>query len=315
MKVLVTGAAGFIGGHLVEQLLGEPDVDLVRGVDNLSGGTRANVEPFLGRFEFLEGDLLDESVREEAVSGVDVILHEAAIPSVPRSIEQPLAAHLNGAHLTVLLLESARRAGVRRVVFAGSSSAYGETPRLPKSEEMPPDPLSPYAATKVACEQYLRAYARCYALDTVTLRYFNVFGPRQNPSSPYSGVIARFCQAFSRGGRITIFGDGEQTRDFTYVANAVRANLIAARHQQRLGGEVFNVAAGEQTSLNGLVRLLNEITGRQLRPDYQPGRPGDVRHSLADVRKAREVLGYEPLVSVREGLHRTLAWYRRKDEG
>ena len=311
MRALVTGGAGFIGSHLVEQLLQAPDVTAVRAADNFSTGDRRNLEPFLRRIELIEGDLLDERTREEAVQGVDVVFHEAAIPSVPRSVENPLESHYNGAHLTALLLDSARRAGVKRLVFAASSSAYGDTAHLPKHEELPPNPLSPYAATKVACEQYLRAYAHCYAIDTVSLRYFNIFGPRQNPSSPYSGVIARFCTAFCRGDRLTIFGDGEQSRDFTYVANAVRANLLAARHSGPLRGEVFNVGVGERISLNKLVATLSEISGAQRQVDYAPMRDGDVRHSLADVSKAQRILGYVPEISLREGLERTLAWYRQ----
>ncbi len=310
MKVLVTGGAGFIGSHLVERLLQEPDVSLVRVVDNFSTGERRRIEPFLPQIEMIEGDLLEDQIREQATRNIDVIFHEAAIPSVPRSVEDPLSAHRNGAHLTILLLESGRRAGVKRLVFASSSSAYGDTPRLPKQEEMLPRPLSPYAATKVACEQYLRSYANCYPLDTVALRYFNVFGPRQNPSSPYSGVIARFSLAFCRGDRLAIYGDGEQSRDFTYVANIVRANILAARHPRRLQGEVFNVGAGQRTTLNELVALYNQITGQQRQAAYLPGRSGDVRHSLADITRAREILGYHPAVSLREGLVQTLAWYR-----
>jgi UDP-glucose 4-epimerase len=311
MKVLVTGAAGFIGSHLIEHLLHEPDIELVRGVDNFSTGRRKNIEPFLSKMEWIEGDLLDNKVRAQAIQGIDIVFHQAAIPSVPRSVERPVETHLNGAHLTVLLLESARQAGVRRLVFAGSSSAYGDTPQLPKKEEMAPNPLSPYAATKVACEQYVRAYARCYLLDTVILRYFNVFGPRQDPFSTYSGVIARFCQAFCRGDRLNIFGDGEQSRDFTYVSNVVHANLLAARHPVPLQGDVFNIAAGERTSLNGLVALLSKITGEKRQAEHQAERTGDVRHSLADIRKAQEILNYRPSVTLQQGLVHTLAWYRQ----
>ncbi len=310
MKVLITGGAGFIGSHLVEQLLREPGVEHIRVVDNFATGKRKNLEPFASQIELIEGDLLDDATRAHAVRDINVIFHEAAIPSVPRSVQQPVGAHMNGAHATVLLLDSARQAGVRRLVFAGSSSAYGDTPRLPKSEDMPPNPLSPYAATKVACEQYLRAFARCYPMDTVCLRYFNVFGPRQDPSSPYSGVIARFCLAFCGGGSMTIFGDGEQSRDFTYVANVVQANLLAAFHPDPLQGEIFNVGAGERTSLNQLVASLNEITGQDRQVEYKPDRPGDVRHSLADIGKARSILKYRPVVTFRAGLEQTLEWYR-----
>jgi nucleoside-diphosphate-sugar epimerase len=310
MRVLVTGGAGFIGSHLIENFLKEPDISFIRVVDNYFTGKRENLEPFLSHIECIEGDLLQDTVREQVVQGIDVIFHEAAIPSVSRSVEAPIEAHANGSHLTVLLLESARRAGVRRVVFAGSSSVYGDTLQLPKSEDMLPTPLSPYAATKLACELYAHAFARCYPIDTVTLRYFNVFGPRQDPSSPYSGVIARFCLAFCRNEPLTVYGDGEQTRDFTYVANVVRANLLAARHPDRLGGDVFNIGTGERISLNGLIELLNEITHQQQQVRYQSKRPGDVQNSLADIRKARDRLQYRPLISIREGLSQTLAWYR-----
>ncbi len=312
MKALVTGAAGFIGSHLVEQLLNQPDVELIKAVDNFATGTWKNLKPFLSRIEFIKGDLLDDGIRGRALEGIDVVFHEAAIPSVNRSVEQPLAAHINGAHLPILLLERARQAGARRVVFASSSSAYGDTPRLPKRETMPANPLSPYAATKVACEQYLHAYARCYPLDTVSLRYFNVFGPRQDPSSSYSGVMARFCRAVCRQEPLIIFGDGEQSRDFTYVANVVHANLLAARHPQSFRGDVFNVGAGERHSLNQLVAQLNEITGHESQVEYQVERAGDVRHSLADIGRARQVLGYRPQVSFREGLAQTLSWYRQE---
>lgn len=310
MRALVTGGAGFIGSHLVEQLLAEPDVLLVRVVDDYVTGKRGNIEPFVEQIDLIEGDLVDDGVREQAVRDIDVVFHQAAIPSVPRSIDDPVGAHRNGVHATLLLLDSARRANVKRFVFAGSSSAYGDTPRLPKQEAMLPSPLSPYAATKAACELYLRAFAQCYSIDTVSLRYFNVFGPRQDPGSPYSGVIARYCLAFCRGDRLTIFGDGEQSRDFTYVANVVQANLLAARHPQPLRGEVFNVGAGQRTTLNELLALFNRITGQDRRAEHLPARSGDVRHSLADIRKACEVLGYQPAVSVEAGLVQTMAWYR-----
>lgn len=310
MRVLVTGGAGFIGSHLIQHLVQQSDVTLVRAVDNLSTGRLQNIEPLRSRIEFVQGDLLDEATREQCVRGIDVIFHEAAIPSVPRSVKTPLDSHRHGAHLTVQLLESARMAGVRRFIFAASSSAYGDTVVLPKREDMPPNPLSPYAATKLACEQYLRAYGRCYALDTVSLRYFNIFGPRQDPNSPYSGVIARFCRAYCTGEPLIIFGSGEQSRDFTYIENAVQANLLAARHPGRLSGDIFNVGAGEQTSLNHLVTVLNEITGQSRRAEHHAERPGDVRHSLADVSKGRAILGYSPNVSLKQGLFTTLAWYR-----
>jgi UDP-glucose 4-epimerase len=312
MNVLVTGGAGFVGSHLVERLLRESA--RVRVMDNLSTGRAKNLDPFREHIEFVQADLLDDDARRRAVEGVEVVFHEAAIPSVPRSVAQPVESHLNGAHATLLLLESARQAGVRRLVFAASSSAYGEQDVLPKNEAMRPEPISPYAATKVACEYYLHAFARCYELDTVSLRYFNIFGPRQDPSSPYSGVIARFCQCFVNDQPITIFGDGEQSRDFTYVANAVEANWRAATAKERLGGDVFNVGCGERVTLNRMLETLNELTGRQRRAAYEPSRAGDVRHSLADLTRIRARLGYQPIVSFREGLAKTLDWYRTTGE-
>jgi UDP-glucose 4-epimerase len=311
MKVLVTGGAGFIGSHLVERLLQEKDVATVRVVDNLSTGKVENLRSFLPRLEFIHADLTHESVAHKATEGIDVVLHHAAIPSVPRSIEQPLENHLNGAHATLLLLDAARRNNVRRVVFAGSSSAYGETPTLPKVETMLPQSLSPYAAAKLAGEFYCVAFARCYPLDTVVLRYFNIFGPRQTASSPYSGVIARFCRSYCLGDPLKIFGDGEQSRDFTYVANVVEANLLAARQPERLNGEIINVGCGESISLNDLIEALNQISGKSLKPIYEASRAGDVMHSLADIRRGFELLKYTPIVNFKEGLARTLYWYQQ----
>lgn len=308
MQVLVTGGAGFIGSHLVERLLTEGAK--VRVLDNLSTGHAENLTSFRERIEFISADLLDDDARRRAVEGVEVIFHQAAIPSVPRSVANPIESHLNGAHATLLLLESARQLRVRRLVFAASSSAYGEKEILPKDEAMIPDPISPYAATKVASEYYLRAFARCYDLDTVSLRYFNIFGPRQDPTSPYSGVIARFCRSFVDDQTLTIFGDGEQSRDFTYVTNAVEANWRAATATGRLDGEVFNVGCGERVTLNRMLETLNDLTGQRRRATYAPSRAGDVRHSLADLRRIRERLGYRPVVSFKEGLARTLEWYR-----
>jgi UDP-glucose 4-epimerase len=312
IRVLVTGGAGFIGSHLTERLLAEPDVEMVRVVDNLSTGDLSNIATHLSRIEFIEADLRESSVCERAVIGINVIFHQAAIPSVARSVAKPLESHLHGSHLTLLLLESARQAGVRRIVFAGSSSCYGDGPELPKRETMPPSPCSPYAATKVACEQYMRAFANCYEMDAVTLRYFNVFGPRQSASSHYSGVIALFCDAYSRQQSLRIYGDGEQSRDFTFIDNVVHANLLAARHPGRMCGDVLNIGGGVRTSLNGLVDLMNSISGQTKKAIYEPGRVGDVRHSVASIERAREVLGYRPLVPLREGLRKTLDWYAER---
>jgi len=310
MNVLVTGGAGFVGSHLVEQLCREGET--VRVVDNLSTGNPQNLKPFLNQIEFIQGDLLDETVRERAVVGVDVIFHEAAIPSVPRSVKNPVESHLHGAHLTLLLLDAARRHKVRRLIFAGSSSAYGDTVTLPKVESMLPQPLSPYAASKLAAEYYALVFAQCYELDTVVLRYFNVYGPRQDPNSPYSGVIARFCQAFSNQLPITIFGDGEQSRDFTYISNVVQANLRAARTPTRLGGRVLNIGCGERCTLNAMFSLFNELSGQSLKATYKPTREGDVKHSLADIGLARKLIDYQPECLFREGLAKTLEWYKKQ---
>jgi nucleoside-diphosphate-sugar epimerase len=302
--VLVTGGAGFIGSHLVEALIGEGF--RVRVVDNLATGHRANLAHLDGRFEWIEGSVADFSVCQAAVEGVDYVFHQAAIPSVPRSVREPLSSHESGPTATINMLEAARIAGVRRFMFAASSSAYGDTVELPKHEQMLPQPLSPYAAGKLAGEHYVRVYAQTMGLDGVSLRYFNIFGPRQDPSSPYSGVISIFIEKMSQGARPTIFGDGTQTRDFTYVANAVAANLAAMRHPQPLGGDVFNVGTGERISLVDLVTSLKSIFSTNVEPDFQTARAGDVRDSLASLDKIRQVLGYQPTISFGEGLRRTV---------
>jgi UDP-glucose 4-epimerase len=301
---LVTGGAGFIGSHLVEALLAEGRA--VRVVDNLSTGHRSNLAHLEGRFEWLEGDLADFEVCARAVQGVTEILHGAAIPSVPRSIVEPLQSHESGATATLNLLEAARRSGVDRFVFAASSSAYGDTDELPKHEGMVPNPLSPYAAAKLAGEHYVRVYARTMGLDGVSLRYFNVFGPRQDPSSPYSGVISLFARRMAEGNRPVIYGDGSQTRDFTYVANVVQANLKALGSKRPLGGEALNVGTGSRISLLDLVGAINQILGTKIDPEFLPARAGDVRDSQASLDRIKAVLGYEPTVDFRDGLRRTL---------
>jgi UDP-glucose 4-epimerase len=315
MNVLITGGAGFIGSHIIEHLLstgfpGGRKSGFVRVLDNLSTGKSQNLQPFLNKIEFIHGDLLDDAVRERAVKGVDVIFHEAAIPSVPRSIEEPLSSHLHGAHSTLLLLDSARRHNVKRLVYAGSSSAYGNVEVLPQVETMLPRPKSPYAASKLSGEFYAQVFSECYGLDTVTLRYFNIFGPRQDPGSPYSGVIAKFCTAFCKNEPLIIFGDGEQSRDFTFVANVAQANLLAACAKEPLGGRVFNIGCGKRSSLNRIVELLNQFTGQSRNAEYKPDRAGDVKHSLADISRAQQTLGYNPEVSFEEGLKKTLEWAR-----
>lgn len=303
-RVLVTGGAGFIGSHLVEALLAEGRV--VRVVDNLSTGHRVNLAHLEGGFEWLEGDLSEFEVCTQAVEGVTEILHGAAIPSVPRSVLEPLQSHASGATATLNLLEAARLAGVRRFVFAASSSAYGDTEDLPKHEAMVPNPLSPYAAAKLAGEHYVRVYARTMGLDGVSLRYFNVFGPRQDPSSPYSGVISLFARLMAEGRRPVIYGDGSQTRDFTYVANVVQANLKALAAARPIGGEALNVGTGTRISLLDLIAAINAILGTKLEPEFRDPRAGDVRDSQASLDRIRAVLGYEPTVDFEEGLRRTL---------
>ncbi len=301
---LVTGGAGFIGSHLVEALLGEGL--RVRVLDNLATGRLSSLAHLEGRFEWIEGDAADFATCRRTTEGVDFVFHQAAIPSVPRSVREPLPSHESGPTATLNMLEASRQAGVRRFLFAASSSAYGDTAELPKHEGMLPLPLSPYAAGKLAGEHYVRVYARTMGLDGASLRYFNIFGPRQDPSSPYSGVISLFIKTMAQGQRPTIYGDGQQTRDFTYVANAVAANLAAIRHAEPLLGEVFNVGTGRCIRLLDIVDALNRIHGTDLEPVFQPPRPGDVRDSLASLERIGHVLGYRPLVPFDEGLRLTV---------
>jgi nucleoside-diphosphate-sugar epimerase len=303
---LVTGGAGFIGSHLAEELLRRGQT--VRVADSLVTGKRSNLDHLPG-VEFLEGDLADFDFARMAVAGCDFVLHEAAIPSVPRSVKDPITSNRANVDALLNVLVAARDAGVRRVQFAGSSSAYGNTPTLPKDEEMPSNPLSPYALQKVVGEQYLQMFTKLYGLETVSTRYFNVFGPRQDPSSPYSGVISVFATALLENRSPTIYGDGEQTRDFTYVANVVDG-VLRACEAPGASGQIINVATGGRISLNTLFREMRQIIGADVEPTYADPRQGDVRDSQADVRKARELLGYQPTVSFEEGLKRTIEWYR-----
>ena len=306
---LVTGGAGFIGSHIAGALA--ESGARVRVLDDLSTGHAENVEEIGGDVEFVRGGLTEADALERALRGVEVVFHEAAIPSVPRSVEDPEATHRASVEGTFALLVAARRAGVRRVVYAASSSAYGDQPTLPKTEEMRPEPLSPYAAAKLVGEYYCQVWSRVYGFETVCLRYFNVFGPRQDPSSQYSGVISRFISALASGGRPVIYGDGEQSRDFTYISNVVDGNLRAAESLQAVG-RVINVATGQQTTLNELLAALKKITGRtEVEAEYREPRLGDVRHSLADITRAREWLGYEPRVGLEEGLRQTLEWWKQ----
>lgn len=310
---LVTGGAGFIGSHLVEALLGEGL--RVRVVDNLATGSLSNLAHLEGRFEWNEGSVADFALCRRAAEGVDFVFHQSAIPSVPRSVREPLDSHESGPTATINMLEAARRSGVRRFIFAASSSAYGDMSESPKHEDMLPSPLSPYAAGKLAGEHYVRVYARTMGLDGVSLRYFNIFGPRQDPSSPYSGVISIFIKKMLEGQRPTIFGDGNQTRDFTYVANAVAANLAAMRHTAPLGGDVLNVGTGQSIRLLDLVDALNAIFKTNLIPDFQPARSGDIRDSLASLDRIGRVLGYRPLVSFHDGLRQTVEASTRSNFG
>ena len=300
---LVTGGAGFIGSHLTDALLAAGFS--VRVLDDFSSGREQNLSQALGKIELIRGDLADPAPTARACRGVDVVFHEGAIPSVPRSVAEPVRTNRANVDGTLNVLECARQAGVRRVVFAASSSAYGDTEELPKIETMPPNPRSPYALQKYAGEVYCRLYHELYGLETVALRYFNVFGPRQDPKSEYAAVVPRFATACLRGEPAQINGDGEQSRDFTFVADTVRANLLAADAPAAVG-QVINVAGGRRISLNELIAALQQITGSKAAPIHGPGRVGDVRHSLADLGRARTLLGFEPQVSLADGLRRTV---------
>jgi nucleoside-diphosphate-sugar epimerase len=303
---LITGGAGFIGSHLTEELARRGH--RVRVADSLITGKRRNLEHIPG-VEFLEGDLAEPSFATRAVHGMDYVLHQAAIPSVPRSVADPITSNRANIDASLNVLVAARDAGVKRVVYAGSSSAYGNTATLPKHENMPAQPLSPYALQKYVAEQYCQMFTRLYGLETVTIRYFNVFGPRQDPGSPYSGVISLFATALLKGRQPTIYGDGDQTRDFTYVANVVDGVLRACEATDA-AGEVINVATGGRISLNQLLDVMNVIVGTDLRPIYKETRAGDVKHSQADISKAQRILGYTPLVTLEDGLRHTLDWCR-----
>jgi nucleoside-diphosphate-sugar epimerase len=303
---LVTGGAGFIGSHLAEELVRRGH--RVRVADSLITGKRSNLD-HIPEVEFLNGDLADLDFAHRAVAGCDFVLHEAAIPSVPRSVSDPISSNRANVDALLNVLVAARDAGVRRVQFAGSSSAYGNTPTLPKHEDMPANPLSPYALQKVVGEQYLQMFTRLYGLETVSTRYFNVFGPRQDPTSPYSGVISVFATALLSNRSPTIYGDGEQTRDFTYVANVVDGVLRACEAPEA-NGQIINVATGGRISLNTLFEEMRAVIGGSVKPTYAEPRQGDVRDSQADIQKAKDLLGYKPTVSFEEGLKRTIDWYR-----
>ena len=306
---LVTGGAGFIGSHLAEELVRRGHQ--VRVADSLITGKRSNLD-HITEIEFLEGDLADVDVARRAVQGCDYVLHQAAIPSVPRSVKDPITSHRANVDGTLNVLVASRDAGVKRVVFAASSAAYGDTPTLPKHENMPTNPLSPYALQKVIGEEYLRLFTRLYGLETVAIRYFNVFGPRQDPSSPYSGVISVFATALLENRSPTIFGDGSQSRDFTYVTNVVDG-VLRACEAKGASGEVINVATGGRITLNQLFDEMKKLVGATVTPIYAEPRRGDVRDSQADITKARALLGYEPVASFEEGLRKTVEWYRTEN--
>lgn len=306
--VVVTGGAGFIGSHIASAL--SAGGARVRVLDDLSTGHRENLEEIGGDIDFIEGSVADENVLKKALDGAELVFHEAAIPSVPRSVAEPTQTHIASVDGTFSLLLAARDQKVRRVVYAASSSAYGDQPTLPKAEQMAPDPLSPYAVAKLVGEYYCQVFTRVYGLETVSLRYFNVFGPRQDPGSQYSGVVSRFISCLQGNERPVIYGDGEQSRDFTYIENVVAANLSAASATGAVG-KVINVANGARITLNELLAELKELTGKQdVTAEYLDARVGDVRHSLADITMARELLGYQSKVDLREGLKRTLDWWK-----
>jgi len=308
-KYLVTGAAGFIGSHIAAALASQGDG--VRCIDNLATGNRVNLEAISGDVEFIEADINDADAIRGACRGIEIVFHEAAIPSVPKSVIDPLSSHQANINGTMSLLLACKEAKVRRVVYAASSSAYGETPTLPKREDMLPAPISPYAVQKYCGELYLSSFTRVYGLETVSLRYFNVFGPRQDPTSQYSGVLAKFITAMLDGKSPVVYGNGEQSRDFTYIDNVVRGNLLAASAPAAaVSGRMFNLATSRRITLNEVIAILRKLTGYTGDVQYASERTGDIKHSLADISAARQALGYEPQVAFEEGLARTVEWYR-----
>lgn len=312
-KYLVTGGAGFIGSNIVKKILEQGD--FVRIIDNFATGRKENIQEFLGNpnFELLEGDITDLEVAKKAVAGVDYVLHQAAINSVPRSIDNPLNTNNSNITGTLNMLLAAREAGVKKFVYASSSSVYGDNPELPKHEELPIKPVSPYALSKYAGERYSQIFWNMYGVPTVCLRYFNVFGPKQNPHSQYSAVIPKFIALLLKGEQPTVLGDGTQSRDFTFVENVVSANLLAAESSAEAHGQVFNIACGKEYSLNDMVKLISEYIGVEAKPTYDSARKGDIMHTRADISKAEKVLGYKPLVDFAEGLKRTVEWYKNHE--
>jgi len=306
-KFLVTGGAGFIGSNICKKLVSQGCS--VRVVDNLLTGKKSNLADIIDKIEFIQADMGDEDVARSAMKDIDFCLHQGALPSVPRSVDNPAATHQHCLNATFTLLLAARDAGVKRFVYASSSSAYGDTPTLPKIETMQPQPLSPYAAAKLAGEYYAKVFYRVFGIETISLRYFNVFGPHQDPTSQYAAAIPAFVTAILKDEQPTVFGDGEQSRDFTYVENVVEANLLAAKAKGTCG-EVINIACGQAITVNETIRLINELVGGSIKPIYTDPRPGDVKHSLADVTLAKKTIGYKPKVLFREGLQKAIGWYR-----
>jgi len=306
-KFLVTGGAGFIGSNICSRLVAQGC--FVRVIDNLLTGKRENLSAVFDKIEFIQADMGDEKIARSVMKGIDIVLHQAALPSVPRSIDEPAATHRHCVDATFTLLLAARDAGIKRFVYAASSSAYGDTPTLPKVETMPARPLSPYAAAKLAGEYYAAVFYRVFGLETISLRYFNVFGPHQDPTSQYAAAIPAFVTAILKDKPPTVYGDGEQSRDFSYVDNVVEANLLAARAKET-HGEVVNIACGAAVTVNEVIDMINKIVGKKVEPIYTDQRPGDVKHSLADISLAEKTIGYKPVVQFKQGLETAITWYR-----
>ncbi len=307
-KFLVTGGAGFIGSHICRKLVSRGC--FVRVLDNLLTGKKSNLADVIEKIEFMEADMGDLRVARSAMKDIDVVLHEGALSSVPRSVDDPAATHRHCVDATFTLLLAARDAGVKRFVYAASSSAYGDAPTSPKVETMPPSPLSPYAVGKLVVEYYCSVFSGVFGLETISLRYFNVFGSFQDPASQYAAAIPAFVTAMLKDQAPTIYGDGEQSRDFTYVDNVVEANLLAAR-AKRTDGQVVNIACGQAVTVNAIIDMINDLLGKSIKPVYVAPRPGDVKHSLADITLARRLIGFKPTVQFREGLEKAIDWYRR----
>ena len=306
-RFLVTGGAGFIGSNIAAELVSQGC--FVRVLDNLLTGKKSNLTGILDKIEFIEADMGDGKIARTAMKDIDVVLHQGALPSVPRSVDDPAATHKHCVDATFTLLLAARDAGIKRFVYASSSSAYGDTPTLPKLESMPPQPLSPYAAAKLAGEYYAKVFYKVFGLETISLRYFNVFGPHQDPTSQYAAAIPAFVTAILKDQPPTVFGDGEQSRDFTYVDNVVEANLLAARVEHATG-EVLNIACGQAVTVNETIDVINATVGKNIKPLYDAPRPGDVKHSLADITLAQQTIGYKPKVPFKQGLQLAIDWYR-----